>query len=159
MLETLFVWVLAMMHALAPARSPESLSPLARVIAQVATDEPALFRDDDTRVRTTSLLVAVAYRESGFDNRAVGDHGRSVCAMQILDGDKSLLEDPAACIRRALKMLRTSISVCREHPIAWYAEGPKGCASPRAQAISRDRMNLAGWARGKAAETLSLVAR
>jgi len=48
-----------------------------------------------------------------------------------------------------MTMLRTSLRVCPSHPIAWYASGPAGCGSTRAQRISRDRMNLAAYLVGQ----------
>lgn len=146
---TLQPFVVMLMHALAPTRTVESLTPLADAIVTVVSEEEPLFRGKDGRERTAALISAVAYRESGFDPKAVGDGGKSFCAMQIHEsagGTKSLLEDPVLCIRTGYRMLRTSIRVCREHPVAWYAEGPRGCTSSRGQWISRDRTNLANWA-------------
>ena len=91
--------------------------------------------------KTAALVVAVAFRESTFDMKAkskTNDH----CAMQI-NRRPDLAEDPSACVRVGVTMLRESMRACPGHPIAFYAEGPRGCASTRAQNISRDRMALA----------------
>lgn len=80
--------------------------------------------------------------ESGLDNAAVGDHGRSVCAMQILGGSHALIEDPIACVRRGAVMLRESERVDPSNPIAFYARGPR-YESETAKRISRDRRAIA----------------
>lgn len=106
-----------------------------------------IFPHDDDKRRTVALAVAVAYREGGMRDRGVlGDHGRSFCTFQIHEssgGTAALLEDVGACVERGLAMLRESVRVCPAYPVAWYAEGPRGCTSRRAQRISGDRMWLA----------------
>jgi hypothetical protein len=87
--------------------------------------------------------VAVAFRESRFRLDAVGDGGRSVCAMQIFGGSRELLSDGEACIREGLQRLRISARACHAHPVAVYAEGPRGCGSPRAKRVSADRVAIA----------------
>lgn len=153
MFENLFSSVLLVANVLLGRAPDTDQLPTLEAIALVANDEPPLFQGPDDRERTAALLASVAFRESAFRNAAVGDHGKSVCAFQILGGDASLLDDPIACARTAYRMLRTSIAVCRAYPVAWYAEGPKGCESSRAQRISRDRMALAefAWKRAKLA--------
>lgn len=140
---TLLEFTLAAMLSLAPGRDH---SRLGNAIAREVSRVDALFADDADRRRTASLVIAVAFRESSFIHDAVGDKGQSFCAMQIhrsSGGTPELLEDTDACIRTAMTLLRTSIRVCRPHPIAWYASGPSGCTNERAQRISRDRMALA----------------
>lgn len=142
---TVLPFVLAAMAALQPNVDHAELS---QAIATVVDAERPLFRDDVDRRRTAALVVAVAFRESSFVANAVGDHGRSFCAFQIhrsSGGSPALLDDPEACVRTGVAMLRTSLRVCPSHPIAWYARGPRGCAMPRAQRISRDRVALARW--------------
>lgn len=136
-------WVLVAMALLAPGRDHQVL---ASAIARVVSSERPIFRDDDDKRKTSALVIAVAYRESGFVLGAVGDGGHSFCAMQIHDssgGSRALLEDADACIRKGLAMLRISVRACPEHPIAWYASGPRGCENARAQRISRDRTSIA----------------
>lgn len=153
-MSALLAWVLAASSTLAPARDHDRL---ATAIASRVQAEAPLFKDDDDRRRTAALLVAIAFRESSLDAKAVGDmHGgkpTSFCAFQIhlpygaktAEGwsSQDLLEDADKCVGAALHMLRTSVKVCPSHPVAWYAEGPVGCASERAQNISRDRLALA----------------
>lgn len=139
--------IFAIIAALDPNGSHDTL---AAAVERVVASEPPLFKGDDDRSKTTALVLAVAFREGSFRLDAVGDKGRSVCTMQIHNGSRELLTDPDACIRTGLNMLRESLRVCPAHPVAWYAEGPRGCTSPRAQRISRDRMALARWALAKA---------
>lgn len=153
-MSVLFTWVLAASSLLSPGRQHDEL---ASAIANRVEAEPPLFRGDEDRHRTAALLVAIAFRESSLRAAAVGDHvgGKptSFCAFQVnlpwgaktADGwtGSDLLEDPEKCVAAAMRMLRVSVRVCPSSPIAWYAAGPAGCESPRAQRISRDRMAIA----------------
>lgn len=89
-----------------------------------------------------ALAVAVAFRESSFDNAAIGDHGRSVCAFQIHNGDPMLLEDVDACVVVGLRMLRESVHVDAAHPVAFYARGPRW-EGIEARRLSADRVRIA----------------
>jgi hypothetical protein len=140
---TVLPFVLAAMTHLAPNRDHAEL---ANAIARVVDAERPLFTNDADHRRTAAVVVAVAFRESTFVANALGDHGRSFCALQIHSssgGTPALLSDTDSCIRAGLSMLRTSMRVCAAHPIAWYASGPQGCVNARAQRISRDRMAIA----------------
>jgi hypothetical protein len=138
----LYWLVLAMMTSLSPAQDPVMRhGRLATAIAVVASEEAPLFKNDEDRVRTVALLVAVAFRESSLQHDAVGDSGRSVCAMQIHGGNKSLLVDTPACVRTGLSMLQESIRVDRDEPVAFYARGPR-YKSDEARSLSRDRVRL-----------------
>jgi hypothetical protein len=153
-MSVLFTWVLAASSLLAPGRQHDEL---ASAIANRVEAEAPLFKNDEDRHRTAALLVAIAFRESSLRAAAVGDHvgGKptSFCAFQVnlpwgaktADGwtGNDLLDDPEKCVATAMKMLRVSVRVCPSSPIAWYAAGPAGCESPRAQRISRDRMAIA----------------
>ena len=153
-MTALFAWVVAASTLLAPARQHE---PLAEAIAQNAEAEAPLFKGDDDRHRTTALLVAIAFRESSLIPTAVGDHvaGKptSFCAFQLhlpwgaktAEGwtGADLIEDPHKCVAAAMHLLRASMRACPSSPLAWYAEGPAGCESARAQRISRDRLAIA----------------
>lgn len=136
-------FVLAGMNLLAPGRDHAEL---AGAVARVVEAEAPLFKGDDDRRRTAALVVAVAFRESSLRIDAVGDQGRSFCAFQIHQtsgGTRELLTDAGACSRKGFSMLRTSIRVCPDAPVAWYAAGPRGCESDTARRISSDRMHLA----------------
>jgi len=153
-MSALLAWVVAASSLLAPARQHEELS---TAITNRVEAEPPLFRGDDDRHRTAAFLVAIAFRESSLRAAAVGDHVKgkptSFCAFQVnlpwgrksAEGwtGQDLLDDPEKCVTTALHMLRISMQVCPKHPLAWYAAGPAGCESPRAQRISRDRMAIA----------------
>lgn len=132
-------FVLMAMGALAPDRDH---SDLADAITTVVESERPLFASDEDHLRTASLMVAIAFRESSFRNDAVGDHGRSVCAFQIHGGSHELLEDPVACVKVAFRMLRESVHIDRENPVAFYCRGPR-YQSDEARRLSRDRMRLA----------------
>lgn len=133
-------FILAAMTLLAPKRDHAELG---KAIAAVVESEEPLFKDDAGKKRTAAFVVAVAFRESSFRNDVVSktnDH----CAMQV-HGRPELAKDAGACVKTAMTMLRESFKMCPVHPLAFYAEGPAGCASERAQRISRDRMALAKW--------------
>jgi hypothetical protein len=142
---TLAEFILAACLKLAPGRDHAAL---AEAITDRVEAEAPIFRADTDKRKTAAELVAVAFRESSLRADAVGDKGTSFCAFQIhktSGGSPALTEDVHACVAAAFAMLRTSARVCPAHPVAWYAEGPGGCDSSRAQRISRDRMALAAW--------------
>lgn len=144
---SLFALILSALYfaaTLAPLTNERAA--LAVAIARVVHADAPFYRNDDDRRRTLALHVAVAFREGTLQTSVVGDGGHSYCAFQIHDssgGTRALTMDPDACAAAGHAMLRTSIRVCREHPVAWYAEGPHGCESRRAQRISADRVDLA----------------
>lgn len=158
-MSALFTWVVAASSLLAPLRPATEYDALAEAIANRALAEAPLFKGDDDRHRTSALLVAIAFRESSLRANAVGDRigGKptSFCAFQLHlpHGERTaegwsgeeLLEDPYKCVTAAMHMLRISMRVCPSSPLAWYAAGPAGCESARAQRISRDRLAIAQW--------------
>jgi hypothetical protein len=153
-MSILLAWVMAASSLLAPARQHDQL---AEAIATRSEAEAPLFKGDDDRRKTSSLLVAIAFRESSLRADAVGDHvaGKptSFCAFQIHlpFGAKTeegwtgpeLAEDPDKCVAIAMRMLRQSMRMCPAFPLAFYAAGPTGCENARAQRISRDRLAIA----------------
>lgn len=143
----LYAIILAMCSALVPSSNPVFRhGRLATAIASVLDRKGPLLRDDADRRKTAALLVAIAYRESTLDVAAVGDNGRSFCAFQIHDsngGTGALCDSAEACVERAYDTLKVSMRYDPQHPIAFYARGPKGFASVEAQRISNDRMALA----------------
>ncbi len=130
-------YILFAMSSLAPGRSHEKN---ATAIATVVLSEPPLFKNDESRERTAALLVAIAFRESSFRNDVKSKTNDS-CMMQI-NRRPDLAEDVEKCVRVAMTMLRESMRMCPEHPIAFYASGPGACTNERAIKISRDRMAL-----------------
>lgn len=140
----MIAWILAACGLLAPGRDHQRI---AEAIAGALAEAPPLFVADDDRRKTAAVVIAVAFREGSLRPTITGDKGESYCTMQVhrsSGGTPALNDDPAACIRAGLALLRTSMRVCPSHPIAWYAEGgTKSCESLRAQRISRDRMAIA----------------
>ncbi len=128
MIAHLFAVVLVWMLTLVPGRDHGAL---AWAVAVNATSETE-----------AAVLTAVAFRESSLTADAIGDHGRSVCAMQILGGSRELLTDPIACVAKGAAMLRESRRIDPANPIAFYARGPR-YESEDARRISRDRMAIA----------------
>ena len=156
---------LSAMPLLAPGRDHHVLADA--ITARVEAEAP-LFKDDADKRRTTAYLVAVAYREGSLFPDIVGDcteggkavsvdgvwkcsggRPRSFCTFQSHEtsgGTKALLADVNACVGKGFAMLRTSMKICPEHPMAWYAAGGvSACTNARAQRLARDRLALAAW--------------
>lgn len=119
---------------------------LASAIDATVKEEGCLYAWKDCERRSAALLVVVAYRESNFKVDAIGDHGRSVCAFQILNGPRALLSDVRGCVRTGFRMLKDSLATCKGS-IAGYARG--NCESPSGKRIDADRKNLTSWVLGK----------
>lgn len=140
-------FILAAMNIVAPDVDHTAL---ATVMATIVDAQPYA-QDDASRQQVAALLVAVAFREGSLKSHVEGDFDgrgkpRSFCTMQIhasSGGSQAMNDDPELCVRTGLAMLRTSQRICPAHPIAFYAAGPAGCASQRAQRISADRIGLA----------------
>ena len=137
----LALYIAALAALFAPARD---VTTFANAVGRAASNVAPLFKDDVDRKKTVSLLTAIGYRESSFRMNAVSATN-DYCYFQV-HGRPELAEDPDACARVAIEMLRESMRACPEHPVAFYASGPGGCTNLRAQRISRDRMSLAAWA-------------
>lgn len=138
----LYFLVLSWMDTLVPNADHRRLA--TATVTTVMTESP-LYRGDESRIRTAALLTAIQFRESSFRPDAVGDNGRSFCSMQIhssIGGSPALLEDPERCIRVGLQFIRQSISIDRDHPLAFYARGPR-FKSIEAQRLSNDRVAIA----------------
>src|SRR5262245_45533932 len=101
----LYVIILSWMDMLVPGKDH---SEVARATALISVRNPALYKDDESRIRTAALLTAIQFRESAFDQYAVGDHGRSFCSMQIhssIGGSPALLGRPEDCIELGYRTL------------------------------------------------------
>lgn len=98
--------------------------------------------DEARTVEEAALITAVAYRESTFRKGALGDHGMSVCEMQVFGGSPALLDDTRECVRVGARMLRESARVDPAHPVALYARGHR-YRSDEARRISDDRVRVA----------------
>lgn len=138
---TVLFAVMVWMSSLAPSREHVAM---ATAIASVVLDEPPLFRDDASRLKTAALMVSVAYREGSFKADAIGDHGHALCTFQLWNTSRDVLEDQELCARIAMARLRESIRACGAgNELGIYAAGPLGCSSETAKRISRDRMAIA----------------
>ncbi len=126
------------MTSLAPGRDHAANG---TAIAEVVLSEPPLFKRDDDRRKTAALVVAIAFRESSFRNDVTSKRG-DACMMQV-NRRPELASDPVACVRVAMAMLRESMRMCPEYPVAFYASGPGACSNERAKRISNDRMRIA----------------
>ena len=135
---TVLFFILAAMASLAPGR--EHIEN-ATAIASVVLDEPPLFKSDESRLRTAALIVAIAFRESSFRNDAKSKTNDS-CLMQV-NRRPDLAKDPVKCVRVAMAMLRESMRMCPDHPLAFYASGSGACTNERARKISDDRTRIA----------------
>lgn len=154
-MNALLTWILALCGVLAPGRDVDAL---ASAMAARVDAEPPLFKNDPDKKKTAALLVAVAFREGSLRASVKGDKNKagkftSFCTFQVnvQPGQKTpegwtgeeLAEDPNKCVAVAMRMMRESMRMCPDHPIAFYAEGPGACESERAKRISYDRMWLA----------------
>lgn len=150
---TLLEFTLAAMALLAPGRSHDEL---ALAVAQVVDAADPLFAHDEDKHKTAALAIAVLFREGSLGLHVEGDrrNGKptSWCSAQInlSPGAKTvegwtgpeLRDDPIKCVTVEMRMLRVSVRVDPEFPIAFYASGP-AWKSDRARRISRDRVWLA----------------
>ena len=145
-MSPLYWLILALCQSLVTTPTPiHRHGAFAVAVADVITARGPLFKNDVDNRKTVSLMVAVAFRESSLRADAVGDRGRSFCFFQIHDssgGTDALVSDPYACVDKAYTMLKESIRIDPEHPIAFYARGPN-YRSEEAKRISNDRMALA----------------
>lgn len=114
---------------------------LAAAVADGVEKADPLWADDPSKVKTAALVVAVAWRESAFDQKAHSPTD-DWCVLQI-HGRKDLAENLAGCVRVGIEALRWSLRTCAAHPVAPYIAGAMGCKSERAQRMSNDRMRLA----------------
>lgn len=145
-------WILMLMLALVPHAPYESTFPATAAAIDRAAHEAPLYAGEDGPARTAAELVAVAWFESRFDPRAVGDHGASLGLFQVGKSNVQRLGvamddlfDPYRAARAALTMMRASFAVCRVNPkeerLAHYAAGGNDCT--RGGRESRHRTALA----------------
>lgn len=139
-MQFLIILIATLVELLSP-RADHSL--FITAASTVLHNEAPLFANDSRKLKTAAFVAAVAYRESNFNFQAKSKTN-DYCAMQI-NGRPDLAEKPEECIKVGVTMLRESMRMCPDFPLAFYASGPKGCTDARAQRISRDRMALAKW--------------
>lgn len=151
--------ILALMIELEP-NSPyrDTFSETAEVFAKVANEAP-LFKGEDGSQRTAALFVSVAWFESRFNQKAIGDHGHSLCEFQIgisnlkaLETSKDeILNNVEVCTRSARRMMSISFGVCRGKDVldvlGHYAFGGQKCGGEDGEGLreSRHRMRKADF--------------
>lgn len=153
-MSALSSWVLAAMLHLAPNRDHAAL---ADAIATVIESNSPLFAGDDSKEKTAAFMVAIAYRESTLDMKAVGDKGRAKCAFQLWAAPKEATTDPTLCASIAYDRVKESMRICgSSNYLGVYLAGPKGCKLERAKRMSADRLRIAKdlVARVRAAQAL-----
>jgi len=139
---TLYLLVLRMATLLVPTNDPiVRHGAFATAVVEEISETGPLFRDDASGARSAALLVAIGFRESTLRND-VESPTHDSCALQI-NRRPDLKEDVRECVRVGVKMLRESMRMCRDYPVAFYASGPGACENARARAISNDRMAMA----------------
>jgi len=140
-LVSLTVFLVAAMSHLAPGRDHRDV---AVRMASVIAEERPLFHDDADRIRTASLVCAVAWRESSFRVDAIGDEGRAFGLYQLWHAPRQVLSDVELATRLAMQRLRESMRIGgSENPLGLYAAGPRHWDSPKARRISADRLHIA----------------
>jgi hypothetical protein len=151
----MIAWILSLMIALQP-KAPwrDTYEDTAKAIASVVGEEAALFSGTDGKEKSAALLVALAWAESRFDQKAVGDQGHSVGLYQIFHTNlptqegfarKDILGNPINATKVAHRMLKQSMQICGKRPVeerlGWYASGDGACS--RGLSESRFRVGLA----------------
>jgi len=116
----------------------------ALVIGRQATNHP-LFTGEDAAKKTAALLVSLAWFESRFDPKAIGDHGKAFGLYQ--QQGKGKIEDAETATKIAIEQIKFSFKVCRENEVierlGWYAAGGPNCDYGLRE--SRHRMLKAFW--------------
>jgi len=162
-MNVLWPWILSAMVAWVPPATSEDLDRYRRIAADIDTvttdpQETPAFDGPDGRARTALLLASTAYDESLFradvdDGRARGDHGRSVCVMQVWVERRTregwtredLVADRRKCVRAALHILLASLAWCHAldggDRLGGYTHGR--CVTP-------NRIGRGRWARALA---------
>ena len=166
-MQQYIAWLLAFMLTKAPVDRPHYIpeaketqdetraryEQIANDIADVLKTEKPLFKGADGKIRTSSVILSVMFHESGFrrdvdlglGKLARGDHGNSVCMMQLNIGKgktmkwntvqdraaypndppaevqdgwtaSEVLADRKKCIRAGLRLLRLSFKACPSLP-------------------------------------------
>jgi hypothetical protein len=141
MVERVAAWLVTAMMAWSPpiTKTSEGIRAeqaryemIAKDFATVTMDpiEKPAFEGEDGRSKTALLMAAIASFESGYradvdDGRTRGDHGTSVCLMQVrvigktregYTGD-DLVKDRSKCFRVALRIIRESFAWCKDRSI------------------------------------------
>ncbi len=124
------VWVLQAMQIMHPTSHPYTREDVACAIAQASQEHP-LFPGAMGPFRTAALLVGLAWHESNFRAKVVGDSGRSFGAFQIRPETAGVspheLLEPKNAARVAVGLLERSMHESESAPLdlqlAVYASG------------------------------------
>ncbi len=149
-------FILSLMSLLQSPSAPGvtwDYAPVATAIAHAAEKDPLWPRDAGGVERTVDTLVSFAFFESNFQADAVGDEGGSIGLFQInpvtAGVSADALTDPEFAAETAIRLLRVSMTICRERPeserYAWYAHGGSGCSSKAGRLKSQHRYWKAEW--------------
>lgn len=84
----------------------------------------------DPKTEAVHMLVYAA-RESGYGDRAVGDHGGSFCSLGVKPEfhhvtGQALKDSPALCVKLARVAMRWSFAANATHPMAQYCGNANG---------------------------------
>lgn len=134
---TLLAWVTAAALVLVPGRDH---SAIASAIVNAVEKEGCLVTGNDCERRSAALTLSVGFFESGLRLDAVGDHGSSLCFLQLKSTDRALLTDANLCALEGYRRLRASLQACRGS-IAMYASG--SCTNKAGRHVDATRKNLA----------------
>jgi len=137
-------WVLAVMRRALPQNDItvfQTYDEIAEAIALASNDDP-VFDGPEGPMKTASLLLAIAFYESRFNPRAIGDHGESFGLFQIQvptarlvvpDAVANTLLLPRTAAPVATALIRLSKLQCRGYgwdaQLGWYGQGGPGCGA------------------------------
>lgn len=161
MLEPMTLWLLGAMASWVPLATSAEHTRYAAIAADLArvTLDPAekpAFDGEDGRAKTALLLAAIASFESGYradvdDGRTRGDNGDSWCLMQVRvigktrDGytGQDLVRDRTKCFRVALRIVRESLSWCKNRAIEDRLAGDTVGRCTENEPLARNRFGRA----------------
>lgn len=141
-------WVVSLLAALEPeAPWSDTYAKTAEAIARVAESDPLYAVEDKGEERTATILVALAWYESRLKPNAKSKNGQWYCLYQVhksyLAEPEKALNDPEACTRAAVKILKRSVQTCTarqpDERLAIFMSG----VCDRGGVESRHRMFLA----------------
>lgn len=130
--------VIGMLYFLSPS-SPyiEKFGEIAAAITKASNSDPLFPQYEAGSEATASILVALAFKESGFHQSVIGDRGKSFGLFQIqpptagprIKGQMLLVPMSASLV--AVDLIRTSFRQCEKRPwierLSWYVAS-NGCS-------------------------------
>lgn len=138
-------WILSLLLLLQPvAPWKDEYESVARAIDEASSANP-IFDGQSGKEKTAAVLVSLAWFESRFNSKAVGDHGKSFGLYQQQGHGE--ISDPFIASKVAIEQIKISFRVCSNKPIeeklGWYAAGGNTCDGGLRE--SRHRMLKAFW--------------